>query len=122
MIRERDDLQTIPGIGPNMAGHLHRLGIRRVADLRGQSPEALYERDRELAGGRLDPCVLYTYRCAVYYASTERPDPALLKWWNWKDRASVQAPRAGDGRSRDSRASHDVARPRPRPPAAPPRP
>ena len=50
MIRERDDLQTIPGIGPNMAGHLHRLGIRRVADLLGQSPEALYERDRELAG------------------------------------------------------------------------
>jgi len=65
--------------------------LRRAHErlLRGQSPEALYERDRELAGGRLDPCVLYTYRCAVYYASTERPDPALLKWWNWKDRASV---------------------------------
>lgn len=87
--RERDDLETIPGIGPNMAVHLRRLGICSVADLRGQSPEALYERDRELAGGSLDPCVLYTYRCAVYYASTERHDPVLLKWWNWKDRASI---------------------------------
>ena len=89
MIRTGDDLRSIPGIGPNMAAHLRRLGIHEVADLRGQSPEALYERDRELAGGSLDPCVLYTYRCAVYYASTERHDPLLLKWWNWKDRASV---------------------------------
>jgi hypothetical protein len=89
MTRTGDDLETIPGIGPNMAAHLRRLGIRGVADLRGQSPEALYERDRELAGGRLDPCVLYTYRCAVYFASTERHDPVLLKWWSWKDRALV---------------------------------
>ena len=89
MIHDGDELETIPGIGPNMAAHLRRLGIGSVGDLRGQSPEALYERDRELAGGRLDPCVLYTYRCAVYYASTERHDPVLLKWWNWKDRASV---------------------------------
>ena len=25
------------------------------------------------------------YRCAVYFASTEDPDPEKLKWWNWKD-------------------------------------
>jgi hypothetical protein len=30
--------------------------------------------------------VLYTLRCAVYAARTEKPDPELLKWWKWKDR------------------------------------
>jgi hypothetical protein len=28
---------------------------------------------------------LYTFRCAVYYASTKRHDPQLLKWWMWSD-------------------------------------
>lgn len=36
-------------------------------------------------GAHVDRCVLYVFRCAVYYASTDRPDPDLLKWWNWKD-------------------------------------
>jgi hypothetical protein len=36
---------------------------------------------------RQDPCVLYAFRCAVYYARTPRPRTELLKWWNWKDRA-----------------------------------
>jgi hypothetical protein len=89
MVRREDDLETIPGIGPRMARHLRRLGVTHAADLRGQSPEALYERDGGLAGGHLDPCVLYTYRCAVYFASNERHDPALLKWWNWKDRTTA---------------------------------
>ncbi len=25
------------------------------------------------------------FRCAVYFASSEKHDPELLKWWNWKD-------------------------------------
>jgi hypothetical protein len=81
-----DDLTEIPGIGPNLAAHLRRLGVRAVADLRGQNPEELYERDCEAAGHRVDPCVLYAFRCAVYYASTSQHDPELLKWWNWKGR------------------------------------
>jgi hypothetical protein len=34
----------------------------------------------------MDRCVLYAFRCAVYYASHDVRDPKLLKWWNWKDR------------------------------------
>jgi hypothetical protein len=30
--------------------------------------------------------VLYTFRCAVYAARTEKPKAELLKWWNWKGR------------------------------------
>lgn len=82
----RDPLQEIPGVGPSLAADLRLLGIRRVADLKGRDPERLYRRLERLTGSRQDPCVLYTFRCAVYYASTPRPRPELLKWWNWKGR------------------------------------
>jgi hypothetical protein len=29
--------------------------------------------------------MLYTFRCAVYYASNTKHDSEKLKWWNWKD-------------------------------------
>lgn len=92
------DLQTIPGVGPSIAGDLTELGIRRVRDLEGRDPNELYERLSERRGVRMDPCVLYVFRCAVHYAETHaaeagRPDgelagtdSELLKWWNWKGR------------------------------------
>ncbi|HTT68623.1 MAG TPA: helix-hairpin-helix domain-containing protein [Gemmatimonadales bacterium] len=88
-----DDLQRIPGVGPSIARDLRGLGIRRVADLRGRDPERLYRRLNEQRGERQDPCVLYVFRCAVYFASTARPDPERLKWWWWKDRAGAGRPR-----------------------------
>ena len=81
------ELQTIPGIGPSLAQDLYALGIRRVADLKRRSPEKLYRRLEQLTRSRQDRCVLYTFRCAVYYAQTPRPDPRRLLWWNWKDAA-----------------------------------
>ena len=82
----RDPLQEIPGVGPSIAADLRALGIRSVAQLRGRSPQRLYERLSALQGPQ-DRCVLYVFRCAVYYASTPQPKPFLLKWWNWKDTA-----------------------------------
>ena len=64
------------------------LGVRRVADLEGKDPQRLYDRMCKLQGVKLDRCVLYVFRCAVYYASHDEHDPELLKWWNWKDGVS----------------------------------
>jgi len=80
------ELLRIPGIGPAMAGDLYALGVRRIADLAEADPQALYDRLCKLSGVRQDPCVLYTFRCAVYFARHTDHDPELLKWWNWKDR------------------------------------
>jgi len=82
----RDPLQVIPGIGPSLAADLRLLGFRAVSDLKGADPEAMYRRLCRLTGERQDPCVLYVFRCAVYYASRTRHQPELLKWWNWKGR------------------------------------
>jgi len=80
------EFQTIPGVGQTIAGDFWRLGLRKVSDLKGQSPEALYERLCQLQPAKADRCMLYVMRCAVYFASTAKPKAARLKWWNWKDR------------------------------------
>lgn len=79
------ELRTIPGIGPSLALDLYALGIRRVADLKTKDPETLYRRLERLTAAKQDRCVLYTFRCAVYFAKTKNPRPDRLLWWNWQD-------------------------------------
>jgi hypothetical protein len=86
MDRSVQELQTIPGIGKSIARDLLDLGVRRVRDLKGRDPERLYHKLNALRGRHIDRCVLYAFRCAVYFASEEKHDPALLKWWNWSDK------------------------------------
>ncbi len=81
------ELQTIPGVGPAISKDLYNLGIRSVADLKGKNPEELYEQLCIYQGRKVDRCMLYVFRCAVYYASEESPEPEKLKWWNWKERS-----------------------------------
>ena len=84
-IRMTDELQTIPGVGPSIAADLRSLGIRKVADLKRADPQKLYDRLCRITHAKQDRCVLYTFRCAVYYASRPVHEPEKLKWWNWKD-------------------------------------
>jgi nucleotidyltransferase/DNA polymerase involved in DNA repair len=80
------ELLTIPGIGKSLSRDLVDLGIHRVRDLKGRDPERLYQKLAKLRHTHIDRCVLYTFRCAVYFATETKHDPQLLKWWNWKDR------------------------------------
>lgn len=90
----KSDLQTIPGVGPSIAQDLLDVGFRRVSDLRRKNPEAIYEAVCALRGQPQDRCLLYVFRCAVYYASTRQRDPEKLKWWNWKDDAAIAGRRS----------------------------
>jgi hypothetical protein len=82
----KDPLQEIPGVGPSLARDLRELGYEQVRELEGEDPERMYASLIHLRGTHQDRCVLYVFRCAVYFASTNDPDPELLKWWSWKDR------------------------------------
>jgi len=75
----------IPGVGEKTAQDLWGMGIRIPADLYGRDPLELYETLCTKEGYAVDRCMLYVFRCAVYYVSNEQHDPELLKWWNWKD-------------------------------------
>lgn len=78
-------LQRIPSVGSSIADDLYRLGFRSVDDLRDKDPEAIYRSLMALEGTHVDRCVLYVFRCAVYFASHKIHDPELLKWESWKD-------------------------------------
>jgi len=75
----------IPGVGRSVSRDLWDMGFRAVEELCGRDPEALYREFSALRGCHIDRCMLYVFRCAVYYASHETHEPELLKWWNWKD-------------------------------------
>lgn len=79
------DLESIPGIGSKMAADLRYIGIFKTDDLKGRDPEQLYRALEEKSGGHIDRCVLYVFRCAVYYASNKKRDTERLKWWHWTD-------------------------------------
>lgn len=79
------DFRRIPGVGPSIAEDFYQMGFRSVADLKDADPEQLYKDFCQLVGCKVDRCMLYVFRCAVYFASHEKHEPELLKWWNWKD-------------------------------------
>lgn len=84
-VRGSSELESIPGIGPSLATDLLDLGFHQVSDLKAQDPEGMYRELVRLRGVHQDRCVLYVFRCAVYYASRKSHDPEKLKWWNWSD-------------------------------------
>jgi hypothetical protein len=83
------ELKQIPGVGVSIATDLWNIGISSIADLKGKDPDFLYQSSNKFAGCIQDRCLLYVFKCAVYYANTpkEQRQEEKLKWWNWKDKA-----------------------------------
>ena len=85
MQKNQQGLQIIPGIGKSLERDLLLIGIKKVDDLKGKDPEKLYRKLEKVTGTHQDRCVLYTFRCAVYFASHSKHESEKLKWWNWSD-------------------------------------
>lgn len=77
-------LMKIPRIDVATVRDLIDLGYREIDELRGRSPEVLFEelraRKPQAPADRL-----YSFRMAVYYAENDDPDPARLSPWAWRD-------------------------------------
>jgi hypothetical protein len=80
------ELEQIPGVGKTIARDMQNIGIHSIDDLKGRQAEQLYDRLCEFKASPVDRCMLYVFRCAIYYASNTDHDPELLKWENWKDK------------------------------------
>ena len=87
-----NELESVPGVGKKISADLILVGINKVKDLQGKDPADLYERLCAVKGQKVDRCVLYVFRCAVYYATETTHDPELLKWWNWKGLVALDKP------------------------------
>ncbi|OFY86355.1 MAG: pathogenicity locus [Bacteroidetes bacterium RIFCSPLOWO2_12_FULL_35_15] len=84
--KQISELRQIPGVGISIANDLINIGITSITDLKNKDPEWLYHQSNKFAGVVQDRCLLYVFKCAVYYASEIKHDKEKLKWWNWKDR------------------------------------
>jgi len=93
MAGSKDDLQTVPGVGKSIAEDLRAIGVVRVSMLRDRDPEKLYRAMCKQQGKKIDRCMLYVMRCAVYYVSRKTHKPGLLLWWNWSDENMKKHPR-----------------------------
>ena len=68
-------LTDLPNIGKAMAADLRLIGIDEPGQLRGRSPNELYERLCDRTGQRQDPCVLDTFISIVRFMDGEEPRP-----------------------------------------------
>jgi predicted RecB family nuclease len=57
------ELTIIPGVGKSLATDLWNIGIKSIADLKGQNPYNLYDLSNAYAGTVQDKCVLYVFKC-----------------------------------------------------------
>lgn len=80
------NFREIPSVGKACSLDFWNIGLRNIADLKGQNPKILYDRLNMITGMTHDICMLYTFRCAVYFATESDHDEAKLKWWYWKDK------------------------------------
>ena len=82
------DLRQIPGVGVSLATDLWNIGITSVSDLKGKDAYSLFDLSNIFSGTIQDRCVLYVFKCAIYYADTPKEvhEAEKLKWWNWKDK------------------------------------
>ena len=82
------ELMLIPGVGKSIANDLINIGITKMEHLKGQDPNKLFHQSNKFAGCVQDRCLLYVFKCAVYFAETpkEEQENEKLKWWYWKDK------------------------------------
>ncbi|MHC4487289.1 MAG: helix-hairpin-helix domain-containing protein [Planctomycetota bacterium] len=71
------ELEQIPGVGKTIAQYMQNIGINSIDDLKGRQAEQLYDRLCEFKASPVDRCMLYVFRCAIYYASNTEHDPSL---------------------------------------------
>jgi hypothetical protein len=69
-------LQQIPGVGKTIARDMHNIGIHSIDHLNGRQARQLYAKLCQFKASPVDRCMLYVFRCAIYYASNTHHDPS----------------------------------------------
>lgn len=78
-IRDIEDLEDIPNVGPSVSASLRLLGFVNPEQLVDQDPYEMYDRLNLLTGTRHDPCLLDVFISAVRYTEGGPPEP----WWTF---------------------------------------
>lgn len=78
-------LKRIPGMNVSSVRDLIDIGISEIDELKGRSPEALFDEIQSIKEKTPEDRLHYL-RLAVYYAESDDPDPNLLEAWQWSNR------------------------------------
>jgi uroporphyrinogen-III synthase len=70
-----DSLLSLINIGPATSERLRSIGITNPVQLKNSNAETIYKKLKSAEGGKLDKCVLYQIRGAIF----GKP------WWKCKD-------------------------------------
>jgi len=96
MKTQRRELKDLISVGPATLRDFDRLGIRSVAKLATQNPQALYDKFNRLSGQSHDICLLDVFRSAVAQARNPRLRPEQCQWGWWsKKREKAAAAKLG---------------------------
>jgi hypothetical protein len=82
-----DTITSIRGIGKTFEKDFLRIGISKISDLKGKSPEKVFEKlktENRKVGHETTKLYLYVIRMVVYVADGGK-DSSLLHWSKWKD-------------------------------------
>ncbi|MFQ5559082.1 MAG: helix-hairpin-helix domain-containing protein [Nitrospinota bacterium] len=63
------EFQKIPGIEKSLSKELIPHGFKSISHVKHENPERMYLSLCNLQGKHIDKCVLYVFRCAVYFAT-----------------------------------------------------
>jgi len=75
-------LNRIPGMDLASVRDLLDLGFQQIEELKGRSPEVLFEEVLKLKE-QIPPDRLNFFRMAVYFSESDDPDPQLMEAWKW---------------------------------------
>ena len=78
--------QSLPSIGKAGSLDLWNMGFRSIDELKGKNPMELYEKLCYITKLKHDICVLYSFRCMVYFVNEKEHEKEKLNWWYWKDK------------------------------------
>jgi hypothetical protein len=81
-----NDFRAISGVGKSIAQDFIDMGFTTRKQLIGKNPQQLYDDFCRMRGMHIDRCMLYVFRCAVYFVSCDVHETEKLNWWYWKNK------------------------------------
>ena len=97
MATDQRRLEDLVSIGPAMLRDFKLLGIRSVAQLAQQKPEALYEKLCRVTGQSQDICCLDVFSAAVAQARNPRLPAEQRQWWYWSRQRKARDGKQAEG-------------------------
>jgi len=77
--KSKNELLALMNVGPRVLNDLKILGIEKIAHLKNETPDNLFEKLQILTNKKHDPCMWDVFAAIIHEAQTGEKRP----WWSW---------------------------------------